>query len=139
MKSLTFWKLLAIIGWLLAFFLLFMWLWFPDLEAKEITLTASWYSISSLHKDGQWSKTKGRCADGSIFKDDNFTCATRLFPLGSVIRITNSLNNKSVTVIVTDRIGKRFAKTRIDLSKKAFSTIANLKQGIISCKVERIK
>jgi rare lipoprotein A (peptidoglycan hydrolase) len=44
-----------------------------------------------------------------------------------------------VDVKVTDRIGKRFGKTRIDLSISAFRAIANLNIGLINVEVERIK
>ena len=71
-----------------------------------ITLKATWYSVESLHRDGQWNITHGRCADGSIFKDEVFTCATRLFPLGTrVLIISRQDPRRSVIVCVTDRIG----------------------------------
>lgn len=56
-----------------------------------------------------------------------------------MLRVTNIKSGKSVIVRTTDRIGKRFAKIRIDLSKRAFSKIANLKQGIVQVKVEQIR
>ena len=104
--------------------------------AQEIRLFSSWYSIESLKKEGTWKRTKGVCADGSYFRDDRLTAATRLYPLGTRLRVINLANNKSVEVIVTDRISKRFAKTRIDLSQLAFSRIAKLETGIISVKAE---
>ncbi len=92
---------------------------------------ASWYSVQSLKKEGTFKTSHGVMANGQIFKDENLTCATRLFPLGTKIKIININNGKSVIVKVTDRIGKRFAHKRIDLSKSAFEKIANLKEGII--------
>ncbi len=106
--------------------------------AEEITLKASWYSVQSLKKEGAYKYSKGVMANGEIFKENDFTCATRLYKLGSVLNITNLANGKTVQVRVSDKIGKRFATKRIDLSKGAFSQIANLKQGIISVKVEVI-
>jgi len=50
-----------------------------------------------------------------------------------------SFLNKAACDRVPDRIGKRFAKSRIDLSKRAFSEIANLKLGIIPITVEVVK
>jgi rare lipoprotein A len=107
--------------------------------ARAETLTASWYSIQSLKKEGTYKYSKGVMANGNIFMDNNLTCATRLFPLGSLLRITRIKTKTSVVVLVTDRIGKRFAKKRIDLSKLAFSRIAELKTGIVAVKVEKIK
>ncbi len=105
----------------------------------EQQLLASWYSRESLIKEGTWKNGKERMmANGEKFNDLLFTCATRLFPLGAQLKITNPQNNKSVIVKVTDRIGKRFAKTRIDLSKSAFMAIADCKQGLVKVKVEII-
>ena len=107
--------------------------------ASEVRkLKASWYSIESLKKEGTWKTSKGVMANGKQFKDEDSTCATRLFPLQTMLRITNTRNGKSVIVMVTDRIGKRFATTRIDLSRSAFSKIADLKEGLINIKVEEL-
>ncbi len=107
--------------------------------AEEITLKASWYSVESLKKEGTYKYSKGVMANGKLFRDNDFTCANRLYPLGSVLRITNLENGRSVIVRTTDRIGKRFGKTRIDLSRMAFNSISELSKGIIPIKVEVIK
>lgn len=103
--------------------------------AHASELKASWYSNQSLVKEGTWKRSGGIMANGRRFDENALTCATRLYPLGTHLLITNLDNGKSVTVKVTDRIGKRFAKTRIDLSKGAFKRIANLKKGLIPIKV----
>lgn len=102
-------------------------------------LTASWYSVQSLKDEGTYRYSKGVMANGKLFQDNSLTCANRLYPLGSILRVTNLSNGKSVIVETTDRIGKRFATTRCDLSKRAFSEIADLKRGVVQVKVERIK
>jgi len=100
-------------------------------------LKASWYSVESLKKEGTWKNGKEqRMANGCLFSDSGLTCANRLYPLGTYLKITNTRNGKSVICKTTDRIGKRFAKTRIDLSKRAFSEIADLKCGVIPITVE---
>ena len=101
-------------------------------------LTASWYSVESLKKEGTWRYSHGIMANGHIFSDSGLTCATRLFPLGIMVRVTESLSKHHVDVKVTDRIGKRFAKTRIDLSISAFKRISTPKQGLVTVNVERI-
>lgn len=109
--------------------------------AEEIILKASWYSIESLKKEGTYKYSKGRCADGSIFNENDFTCASRLFPLHCYLRITELKTGRTVIVKVTDRIGKRFAKTRIDLSRSAMEALGGkqaLIQGLIQVRVERI-
>lgn len=101
-------------------------------------LQASYYSETSLKHDGQWDKSHGIMANGKLFDENALTCATRLYPLGSHLLITNIANNKSVLVVVTDRIGKRFAKSRIDLSKGAFLRLGRLSAGLIPIKVQLV-
>ena len=100
-------------------------------------LKASWYSIDSLKKEGTYKHTKGIMANGSWYDENALTCATRLYPFGSWLYITNLANSKSVIVRVTDRIGKRFAKSRIDLSKRAFYILSDghLELGLIKVKI----
>jgi len=106
---------------------------------QSMYFKASWYSVSSLRKDGQWKITKGVMANGHRFSDEGLTCATRLYPLGSTLRVVNRENSKAVVVRVTDRIGKRFAKTRVDLSKGAFGRIASLDRGTVPVEVKEVK
>jgi len=106
---------------------------------SEETIKASWYSVESLKKEGSWAIWKGVMSNGEQFNDDAYTCASRMHNLGTMLMVTNLNNGARVQVKVTDKIGKRFAKTRIDLSKKAFSQIANLKWGVVPIKIEVIK
>lgn len=125
-----------ILPWLLIGLIICIFLFSCSLaHAQE--LTASWYSVASLKKEGTWKTSKGVMANGKNFKDDNFTCACRLYPLGSLLRITTPRGGKSITVRNTDRIGRRFAYTRIDLSKSAFLMLAPLEKGIIKVEVEK--
>jgi rare lipoprotein A len=104
-------------------------------------LKASWYSKSSLIREGTWKNGETRMANGERFDENKLTCATRLFRLGTILIITNSNNGKTVVVKVTDRIGKRFAQTRIDLSPSAFKRISGnqgFKVGLLSIKVEKL-
>lgn len=107
-------------------------------DASEINLKASWYSVESLKQEGTFKYSKGVMANGDRFSDSGFTAACRIYPLGALLRVTNTSNNRSVVVRVTDRTGKRFATTRIDLSKGAFLCIEKLNKGIVDVSVERI-
>lgn len=107
--------------------------------AEPVNLTASWYSIASLKAEGTYKYSKGVMANGKKFKDEAYTCATRLWPLASTLRITNLTTGKYVEVKVTDRIAKRFAKTRIDLTPVAFLRLAKLEKGVIPVKVEEVR
>lgn len=101
-----------------------------------LELTASWYSLDSLKKEGTFSRTKGIMANGKKFDENKKTCATRLFPLGTRLKITSLKTKKSVIVTVTDRIGKKYAQTRIDLSPAAFGQLTFLEDGLCDVIVE---
>ena len=106
-----------------------------NLYAME--LKASWYSVESLKHEGTYAYSHGLMANGNLFSDKGLTCATRDFPLGARLKVTNKANHRVVYVVVTDRINKRFKGKRIDLSMAAFQRIADLDDGVISVIVER--
>lgn len=56
-------------------------------------------------------------------------------PFGSMVRVTNLANGRSVVVKVNDR--GAFKRGRIiDLSRAAFSAIGNTRAGLIKVKIE---
>ena len=105
-------------------------------HAETIDLKASYYSAESLKKEGTWKNGETKMANGKRFDEKDFTCASRDFNLGTLLRITNKENGKQTICKVTDRTAKRFKGKRIDLSKGAFIKIADLKQGLVLVKVE---
>lgn len=65
-----------------------------------------------------------RTASGRKYDKTKLTAAHKKFPFGTILKVTNESNGKSVIVEVTDR--GPFVKGReIDLSRKAFYTIAS--------------
>ena len=56
---------------------------------------------------------------------------------GTVLKVTNKENGKSVVVVVTDRgsFGKKYGR-EIDLSKASFAKIANPNEGLIKVKIK---
>lgn len=103
-------------------------------------LTASYYDRASLIKEGTRKVGERQVmANGELFNELGFTTACRLYPLGSILRVTRLDNGKSVIVKVTDRVGRRFARTRIDLSKRAFRELFPLQQGIGKVRVTLLR
>lgn len=77
---------------------------------------------------------KGRkTASGERYSDRKFTAAHRMLPFGTMVRVTNLYNGKSVIVRVNDR--GPFKKDRIiDLSLAAASAI-----GIVGVGTGRVR
>jgi rare lipoprotein A len=76
-----------------------------------------------------------RTASGKIFDMNKLTAAHKKLPFGTVVRVTNEANGKSVIVQITDR--GPFVKGReIDLSKKAFKEISSGNGGYVIAKLE---
>ncbi|WP_148863760.1 septal ring lytic transglycosylase RlpA family protein [Marinobacter fonticola] len=79
-----------------------------------------------------------KTASGEMFKQELRTAAHKKIPLGSIVKVTNVKNGKSVVVRINDR--GPFAKGRIiDLSKSAFSRIGRPSLGLIAVKIEVLK
>ena len=71
-----------------------------------------------------------KTATGGTFNQWGMTAAHKTLPFGTVVRVTNTKNNKSVVVRINDR-GPYIKGRVLDLSRGAFLKIAPQKQGII--------
>jgi rare lipoprotein A len=76
-------------------------------------------------------------ASGEIFNDSQFTAAHPLLPFGTLLRITNRHNNKTVTVRVNDR-GPFVAARIIDLSRAAAAQLDMISTGTAPVSVESL-
>jgi rare lipoprotein A len=74
-------------------------------------------------------------ASGERYNHFSSTAAHRTLPFGTKVRVTNIANNKSVVVKINDR-GPFIDGRIIDLSRSAFSEIADLDLGIIEVTTE---
>lgn len=91
---------------------------------------ASFYSVKS---------NKGTVtASGEKLCDSKMTAAHRTLPFGSVVKVTNLDNGKSVFVTINDR-GPFISGRVIDVSLKAASALGFVEKGIVRVKVETMK
>ena len=69
-----------------------------------------------------------RMANGELYNKDSLTCAHLEYPFGTVLKVRNPLNNRTVFVRVTDRgpYSRRFA---IDLSRAAANELDIVRTG----------
>jgi len=69
-----------------------------------------------------------RTTSGKRYDKNKYTAAHKKLPFGTIVKVTNEANGKSVIVEITDR--GPFVRTReIDLSRRAFMEIANNKSS----------
>jgi len=109
----------------------------PTVKPSQMPEYASFYTREScIRESGQ-----AVMANRKELNDDEYTCASWFFVLGTHLRITNLRNSRMVIVEVTDRgPSKRLVRAgrTIDLSEAAFAAIADLQSGIIPVKIEVI-
>jgi rare lipoprotein A len=97
-------------------------------RSHELVGQASWYGKKYHGK---------RTASGERYNMRAYTAAHKTLPFGTIVRVTNTANSKTVDVKINDR--GPFVKGRvIDLSQKSFEQIGNIKKGIAPVKIEVI-
>lgn len=84
-------------------------------------------------------KFEGRkTASGTVYRAGQRTAAHNTLPFGTVVRVTNPRNHRSVKVTITDR-GPHAKGRIIDLSKKAARKIGILGAGVAPVQVKVVK
>lgn len=96
-------------------------------QQKPQTGIASYYGSKKFHNR--------KTASGERMHRDSLTAAHRKYPFGTLLKVTNLKNNKSVVVRVNDR-GPRSRRRVIDLSVAAARQLDFLKAGVTRVKVE---
>ena len=99
----------------------------PARTSPQIT-TASWYGPGFNGR---------RTANGEVFRQGGMTAASKTLPLGSLVRVTNVTNGRSVTVRINDR-GPCVRGRNLDLSRGAAQRIGLTRQGVGRVKISRI-
>jgi len=104
---------------------------FKDAGSSAVIIKgkASWYSQND---PGILLTT----ANMERFDDSELTCAIWDLPFNTILKVTNLENNKSVIVRVNDRGPARRLNRAIDLTKQAFSKIADLEKGLTEVSIE---
>jgi rare lipoprotein A len=91
-------------------------------------MTASWYG----------PRFNGKLtANGEIFDQQAFTAAHKKLKFGTLLKLTNLRNNKSIVVRINDR-GPYVRGRQLDLSKAAALSLGMVERGVVKLKVEEI-
>ncbi|HUK11324.1 MAG TPA: septal ring lytic transglycosylase RlpA family protein [Stellaceae bacterium] len=89
---------------------------------------ASWYGNA---------RAGHRTASGEIFDPWGMTAAHRTLPFGTVVRVTNLDNGRTISVTINDR-GPHDSNRIIDLSRGAAQALGFASVGLARVKVERV-
>lgn len=90
---------------------------------------ASWYGAYHHGK---------KTANGEHFNQNALTAAHRTLAFGTQVKVTNTLNNKSVTVRINDR--GPYSKGRIiDLSRAAAKKIDMINSGVAPVRIQVLR
>ena len=102
------------------------------------------FSFANVYKSNAQAsyyaeKYHGRkTANGETFNMYAMTCAHKTLPFGTILRVTNLKNNKTVDVRVNDR--GPFVKGReIDVSKAAAQKLGMIKTGTANVRIEIVE
>jgi rare lipoprotein A len=103
----------------------------PEKALRTVTGEATFYANTF---EGR------RTASGIPFRQNQMVAAHRAFPFGTLLRVTNTGNNRSVNVRVVDRgpfgSGARAQRTVIDLSRRAATELGYIQAGRAQVRVE---
>ena len=92
------------------------------------TMIASWYG----------PKFHGKLtANGEVYDQMAFTAASKKLKFGTLLKITNLRNNKSVIVRINDR-GPYVRGRNLDLSKASALALGMMHRGVVKVKVEQV-
>lgn len=78
-----------------------------------------------------------RTASGEVFYLDSLTAAHKSFPFGTILRVTNQKNGKSVVVRVNDRLPSS-SKRIIDLSNAAAKEVDMIREGLVQVNIDAV-
>lgn len=99
----------------------------------RLSLLAQERGVASYYSNRMHGR---RMSNGEKYHRDSMTCAHAKFALGTLLRVTNVKNGKSVVVRVTDRCA-RHARRIIDLSMAAAKQLGLVTAGVGTVLVER--
>ena len=79
-----------------------------------------------------------KTASGTVYRPNQLTAAHNTLPFGTVVKVTNPRNKRSVKVTVTDR-GPHARGRIIDLSRKAARKIDIVEAGVAPVQLKVVK
>ena len=106
----------------------------PEIQLASLSLP-SMVGMASWYGDEQGKQT----SSGERFDPNEFTAAHRHLPFGTIVRVTNLKNGKSVEVRINDRGPWGDGDRIIDVSSAAADVLQMKKSGLVPVDVEVIR
>jgi len=100
----------------------------PDLDVLAVALGEATYYADKF--EGR------RTASGIVFSNRRMYAAHLKYPFGTIVRVTNLRNNKSVVLEVVDRGPYSTERTIIDVSRRAAEELDMIRAGRVPVRVE---
>ena len=113
-------------------------------SVEEETITADRSLVEFVDKGNMKASWYGpgfhgrKTANGEVYDQMSFTAAHKSLKFGTLLKITNLKNNKSVVIRINDR-GPYVHGRDLDLSKAAALELGMVRKGVAKIKVEEIK
>ena len=109
----------------------------PKAEEKKAAVGAATVGDVSTGKAAWYGKKfHGRkTASGQRHNTHHLTAASNTFPFGTLVRVTNVKNKKSVVVRINDRMPKSGDRT-IDVSRAAAAKLGMFKAGVVDVELK---
>ena len=98
---------------------------------KPGTNDAAWCSYYSSRYNGR------RTASGQRFSNQRLTAASRTYPMGKRLRLTNEKNGKTVVVVVNDR-GPFVAGREISVTRRAARQLGFVRAGLAQVTISEV-
>lgn len=112
--------------------MIFVFLCLSETDAVYAQTVTRSYGVASYYADYFHGRST---ASGEIFSQDSMTAAHLTLPFGTLVKVVNLNNNKSVILKVNDR-GPFVEGRIIDLSRAAAEKLDFLAQGLVNVSVE---
>jgi peptidoglycan lytic transglycosylase len=111
-----------------------------DAQIPQLTLPAPKSHFSEIGVASWYGKAQQGhlTADGERFDPYRLTAASRTFPFGTIVRVTNLYNGRKVKVRINDR-GPYVTGRIIDMSKAAAVMLGMVKMGLIKVRIDAFK
>ena len=111
----------------------------PVTENSNVNIsTIRYVDLGTMRTSWYGPRFHGRfTANGEVYDQTAFTAAHKSLMFGTILRVTNPINKKSIIVRINDR-GPYIPGRQLDLSKAAAEELDVISNGVKRLKVEEI-